>query len=333
MTEKESGSTELAKVDPLGTLINQMEDQAKLALPQKLGMSWERLARVFRTVVGKSEKLMQCTGRSLQACLIQSAELGLEPSSFLGHFYLVPFKNKGTLEATGIVGYRGMIDIARRSGEVKSIYSRLVYEKDDFEYSLGMVENIVHIPSKLPIPKRGNITHAYFVAHFMNGGHHLEVMDRSEIDAIRARSKSKDYGPWVTDFGEMARKTVVRRAFKYLPTSIVPVTLHAAIETEDALDVQFTQQPNQPLLSDEPLAPGTHTITPEKEKEEPQNPADEEKDARAEVKKEEEKKKKKAAAAKKKADKAQKEADEAAKAAEEAKESEGPVDLNNLELD
>jgi len=321
MTEKESGSTELAKVDPLGQLINQMEEQAKFALPQKLGMSWERLARVFRTVVGKSEKLMSCTGRSLQACLIQSAELGLDPSSFLGHFYLVPFKVKGTMEATGIVGYRGMIDIARRSGEVKSIYSRLVYEKDDFQYSLGMVENINHIPSKLPIPERGEITHTYFVAHFMNGGHHLEVMDRSEIDAIRARSKSKDYGPWVTDFGEMARKTVVRRAFKYLPTSIVPVTLHEAFEKEDVIDVQFTQQKNTALLMDEPLAPGTHKITPEKENE----------DQNEEAKKEEEKKKKRAAAAKKKADKAKKEAEAAAQESE--KEPEEEFDINTVELD
>jgi len=254
--------------DNLGKLIAVMESQAKVAIPERVGMSWDRLARVFRTVIQQSPALQECTARSLQACLMQSAELGLEPGSALGHFYMVPFRNKGQREAQGIVGYRGMIDIVRRSDQVMTVYARVVYEKDKFKYISGLRENIEHEPSPLAVSERGKITHFYFVSHFVNGGYHLEVMTKGEVDDIRKRSKASSSGPWVTDYAEMGKKTVVRRAFKWLPTSIVPKALHQAIESEDVHNTEFAKQMNPVLLESEAAVENANVNDESPEKEE-----------------------------------------------------------------
>jgi len=177
--------------------------------------------------------------------------------------YLVPYGK----EAQAIIGFRGMIELARRSGEVKSLNAHIVYEKDQFDYTLGLEEKLIHKPSKLPTDDKGPVTHAYFVAHFVNGGHHIEVMDRNELDAIRGRSKSKNNGPWVTDFPEMCRKTVVRRAFKYMPTSIVPARVHEIIENEDIIDVEFADTVNPVKVAAEAAIEDTAPETEEENKE------------------------------------------------------------------
>jgi len=236
---------EVAKVkeDPLRKLVASMGKEIENALPA-LGVTTERLGRVFMTEVRKTPKLMQCSQQSLAAALMQSAELGLEFGSAIGHIYMIPFKN----EATTIIGYRGLLELMRRSGEVKSLSVHVVYEADKFDYELGLVERLSHKPSTKPVNERGQITHSYFVAHFNNGGHHIEIMDKSEIDAIRNSSMGKNHTPWTQHYAEMAKKSVIRRAAKLMPSKIMPVNAFQDLEKEDVIEGEWITQEEAPAL-------------------------------------------------------------------------------------
>lgn len=116
-----------------------------------------------------------------------------------------------------IIGYRGMIDLARRSGQIVSISARTVRESDQFNYCYELDERLEHVPS-------GNedapISHVYAVARLKDGGVQFEVMTLKQIEAVRSQSKAANSGPWISHFEEMAKKTLIRRLFKYLPVSI-----------------------------------------------------------------------------------------------------------------
>lgn len=145
---------------------------------------------------------------------MQSAQLGLEPGSALGQAYLVPYGNQCQL----ILGYRGMIDLARRSGQVLSLSAFAVHEGDDFNYQLGLHPDIHHVPSVEADRIKKPITFVYAVATLRGGGYQFEVMSRAEVEAVKAKAKSKNI--WNNYFEAMALKTVIRRLFKYLPVSI-----------------------------------------------------------------------------------------------------------------
>ncbi|MGE1057832.1 recombination protein RecT [Bacillus sp. GMa5/1] len=191
-------------------------------LPKHMDM--DRMSRIALTTIRTNPTLLECTVPSLMGAVMQAVQLGLEPG-LLGHCYLLPFnKNVGTKqnpqwvkEVQFIIGYKGMIDLARRSGHIQSIYAHAVYENDEFEYELGLHPKLTHKPS---FGDRGKFIGAYAVAHFKDGGYQMEFMPESEIEKRRGRSKSKDFGPWKSDYEEMAKKTVVRSMFKYLPISI-----------------------------------------------------------------------------------------------------------------
>lgn len=186
-------------------------------------MNPDRMFQLAISCYNQTPKLNQCTPETVLSCLMKCSALGMEPSAVdgLGRAYILPFFNKktGRMEATLILGYKGMIDLARRSGEIKDISARVVHAGDEFEYEYGLTEGLRHVPSTEPVDGRP-MTHVYMVAHFKDGGHYMDVMSKAEVDSIRKRSKSPNSGPWVTDYEAMARKTVIRRAFPYLPVSV-----------------------------------------------------------------------------------------------------------------
>ncbi len=190
--------------------LKKMEPEFAKALPAH--MTAERLARVALTTIRTTPKLLECTIPSLMGAVVQAAQLGLEPG-LIGHCYIIPYGK----EAQFIIGYKGMIDLARRSGQIQNIYAHAVYEADHFEYELGLHPKLEHKPAS---GRRGVMTYVYAVAHFKDGGYQFEVMDMEEIERRRQRSKASKNGPWVTDFEEMAKKTVIRHMWKYLPISI-----------------------------------------------------------------------------------------------------------------
>lgn len=184
-----------------------------------------RLQRVALTAITKNPALLKCDRASFATAVLQAAELGLEPSGALGHAYLIPYGAECQL----IVSFKGMVALARRSGEILSIEARAVYERDTFSLSYGLTSNLEHTPYL--DGDSGPLRFVYAVAKLKDGGVQFDVMSRSQVDAIRARSRAGKSGPWVTDYDEMAKKTVVRRLFKMLPVS---VELAEVFEKDDA---------------------------------------------------------------------------------------------------
>lgn len=203
-----------------------IKNQMALALPRH--MTADRLARIALTEVRKNPKLGNADQASFLGAIMQCAQLGLEPGGALGHCYLLPFENrrKQIVEVQFIVGYRGMIDLARRSGQIVSLSARAVHDGDHFDYAYGLDETISHRPSDKPKTAE-TLLYVYAVAKLKDGGVQFEVMSRSEIERVRNESNGYKvaikYGndsPWTSHFEEMAKKTVIRRLFKYLPVSI-----------------------------------------------------------------------------------------------------------------
>jgi len=239
-----TGQAVATKTDKPKTIASLLTDpaikqQMALALPKH--MTADRLARIALTEVRKTPKLAQCDQTSFLGAIMQCAALGLEPGGALGHCYLIPFDkkrkqgNQWVVERTDvqmIVGYRGMIDLARRSGQIVSLEARAVYARDQFEVELGLDSRMLHKPD-WSAADRGALTFVYAVAKLKDGGVQFEVMSRPEIE--RVRDESQGYkaaattaakydkpidSPWAGHFEEMAKKTVIRRLFKYLPVSI-----------------------------------------------------------------------------------------------------------------
>jgi recombination protein RecT len=198
------------------SLIEKSREQIAVALPRHL--SAERMIRVFNTAIQKTPALLDCEPRSLIGALIQASQLGLEPDGVLGHAYLVPFNNRKTnrKECQFIPGYRGLIELARRSGQISTIYAHVVHAKDEFSYEFGLDPKLNHKPAS---GDAGPMVAVYAVAKLRDGGVQFEVMTKREVDEIRKRSKSSGDGPWVTDYESMAKKTVFRRICKILPVS------------------------------------------------------------------------------------------------------------------
>lgn len=207
--------------------LERMKGEIALALPAH--MTADRLARIALTEIRRTPKLLNASIESLMAAVLLAAQLGLEPGP-LGHCYFVPYWNKktNTYEVQFIIGYKGYLELVRRSGQVRHLAARVVYEHDRFEFEYGFEDRLVHVPA---LGDRGQPVYVYMVATETDGTRHLEVMTVAEVEAVRRRSKTPDDGPWVTDWGEMARKTVVRRGVKYLPLSVEIQRSLAADET------------------------------------------------------------------------------------------------------
>ena len=144
-----------------------------------------------------------------------------------------------------IIGYKGMIDLARRSGQVLSLNAYAVREGDDFSFQLGLKPDIHDVPSLEADRIKKPITYVYAVATLQGGGYQFEVMSRAEVEAVRAKAKSKNI--WNTYFEEMAKKTVIRRLFKYLPVSIEALEITNAdakreagekVEPDDVINIE-----------------------------------------------------------------------------------------------
>lgn len=199
------------------------KSQIALALPKHL--TADRFIRVLMTATIKQPKLLECTQTSMFKGIFDCAAVGLELDGRRAH--LVPFRNKGVLEATLIVDYKGLAELAMRSGVVSNIHADIVCESDVFEVDRGVITKHTVDYRK----ERGEMYAVYCIIRMKDGGEKAEVMSTLEVDRIRKRSKSGDDGPWVTDFAEMAKKTVFKRASKWVPLS---AEIRNVVEGEDA---------------------------------------------------------------------------------------------------
>ncbi len=207
---------------PVRSALNALDSSGALSRALPTGLSSTRFARIISTELSKTPALEQCTPPSVLGAVMTAAQLGLEFGP-LGHAYLVPFNDNKTGEkkCTLIIGYRGMIDLSRRTRQLRSIVARPVHERDDFDFQYGSDERVVHRPALTG--DRGKVLAYYGVAQLEGAGQVLHVMSVTDVDRFRRRSatqREKPSGPWVTDFDAMACKTVIRRMWPWLPSTV-----------------------------------------------------------------------------------------------------------------
>lgn len=195
--------------------IRSMEGEIAKALPSVI--TPERFTRIVLSAISVNPKLGSCTPASFLGAMMTSAQLGLEVNTPLGQAYVLPYMNKGVLEAQFQLGYKGLIDLAYRSGEVEVIQAHVVYANDEFECEYGLNPKLTH---KIAEHERGDVVKVYAIFKTKSGGYGFEVMSMDDVRKHAAKY-SKAYGssfsPWKTNFEEMAKKTVLKRVLKYAP--------------------------------------------------------------------------------------------------------------------
>lgn len=273
----ESQGSEIAPRDQPGTVyefIEQLKPQIARALPRHLNA--DRLARIMLTEVRRTPLLARCTPESFGGAIMTCAQLGLEPG-VTGEAYLLPFRNtkKNCYEVQLIIGYQGMLALYWRSPLAKSFDAQAVYQNDEFDYAYGLEPKLHHKPA---LGDRGEAVAYYAVATMTQGGSAFVVMSRHDVEKIRARSRARNEGPWVTDYDAMAKKTCIRQLFKLLPKSAEMAQALAADESvrtdlsADALDTPqdypdavtgaVVDDPPQPPEPDPPAAARQHDEPP-----------------------------------------------------------------------
>ena len=220
LIQKANQGTHVAKNDKktaLYGLIKKMEPQIAKALPSIV--TPERFTRIVTTALSSNPDLANCTPESFLGAIMQSAQLGLEPNTPLGDAYLIPYRNKGRLETQFQIGYKGLIDLAYRSGKIAIIAAHIVYENDDFECCYGLEPVLKHTPAS---GDRGKPVKVYGYFKTKDGGFGFEVMSMYEVKEHAnqySKTANSAYSPWKTNFNEMAKKTALKKALKYAPMS------------------------------------------------------------------------------------------------------------------
>lgn len=226
----------IGQVDTLVQMIERFENQIKKALPEHITPA--RMSRMIITEVRNKPDLALCDRASFFSAILHCARLGLEPGGGLGYIYLIPRNNKnlGIKEVQVITGYQGMTDLVERDGRC-TLDAHVIYKKDKFRYKLGLKPELEHEPY-FGDEDPGEVVGAYAVADYGDGRTKFRVLTRYEIEKARAYSENGDskYSPWQKEYGEMARKTAVRRLFKMVPKNPDNPALLKTLELEQALD-------------------------------------------------------------------------------------------------
>lgn len=265
-------TTALTESPPIVAMINSpdMQRQVALALPKTL--TKERFLRMMLTAFRQTPKLLTCSQSSVLAGMFELAQMGLEPSTPLGHAWLIPYSS----QAQVVIGYKGFIALAERAGVLMN--AEVVYEGDQFDYALGSDPFIKHVPCD-DIKARGELKWAYSVAQLSDGRSTFKLINRADIDEAKLRSqayqagqrnKQKRDSPWYTDKSAMWRKTAIRRHAPFLPLSteftravqldgqweagvaqqlVLPVGLGAVADSPDELEA--TVRENAPTAEEQ----------------------------------------------------------------------------------
>jgi recombination protein RecT len=217
--QQQTGVSPYRKVE---AYLSAMTPQLEQALP-KTGITAERLSRLTLTTIRLNPTLLEADLQSLLGAVMQSAQLGLEPN-LLGSCYFIPYKDKnsGITTVSFQIGYRGLIDLVSRTGEVLTIVANPVYTNDEFYYEYGLNEQLKHVPVR---GERGDLEYFYAYAKLRNGGHAFVVMSIEEINKIRDQHSinykfKKNNSLWAKHYEAMAKKTVIKQLVKYLPISV-----------------------------------------------------------------------------------------------------------------
>jgi recombination protein RecT len=246
--------TPKAKTDNFMMEVAKRKDSFARLLPSNLKPEW--FEAEVRVAVARSPKLMDCDPVSVFDAITTCAQLGLSPSGRMGSAYLIPYGTRCTL----VVGYRGMADLAYRSGEIVEIGAQVVHENDDFTAREGFDLQVEHQRTE---DEPGPLRAVYAWAKTRLGGTIKVLMLRREVEPIkRAALSKKRQGspptPWETNEEEMWKKTALRRLFKLAPLSTQKASaLTKALEIEDA---QWEDIPMDVEAASEAPATGTAAL-------------------------------------------------------------------------
>lgn len=230
--------------------------QFSLAIPEQLKkhMSVERQLRIILNAMNRNPKLEQCTQASfIEACMV-CTQFGVEPDGY--HAHLIPYGRTATL----VIDYKGWLAIAYRSGKVRSVTAKVIRQGDHFVYS-----NCDYTPWEFRTDARpdepGEVIGAFCVIELKDGARHCEVMSEADIQKIKQRSKASGSGPWVTDTDEMRKKTVFKRARKWIPLepemrelmvkeTAMEMQSVEVVESEEPIDMQSSIMEKLPEISE-----------------------------------------------------------------------------------
>lgn len=196
-----------------------MQQQLDAVLPKHL--TGERMMQIIVNAIDRKPDIKECELSSVIGAIMQSSILGFKPVDSLGQVYFVPYNDRktGKKYLQMQIGYKGYIDLARRSGQIKMLYAHVVREGDHFKYEFGLEEKLEHIPGDNP---DGEITHVYAVAHYKDGGYNFIVLTRSQIEKLRTRNPTQGAVPsqaWKTDYDKMAMAKAIKQLSTFMPLS------------------------------------------------------------------------------------------------------------------
>lgn len=260
--QQKTGEMKAPEKKTMQQYIKSMEGEIAKALPSV--MTPERFTRIVLTAVSANPQLAQCTPSSFLGAMMTAAQLGLEVNTPLGAAYVLPYRNKGVLEAQFQTGYRGLIDLAYRSGEVEIIQAQVVYENDEFECEYGLEPKLVHKPAD---NNRGEAIKVYAMFKTKNGGYGFEVMSMDDVRkhaAKYSKAYNSGFSPWKTNFEEMAKKTVLKRVLKYAPLKSDFVRQAVQDETiKKGISEDMYEVPSEVIEADYTIEPETGEIVDE----------------------------------------------------------------------
>lgn len=225
------------EIEATKQLVSQYQDRVLNLMGRDVNRV-ERFMQTFSQALAMEPKLAKCSRASVVGGVLEIATLGLEPG-VLGQAWMIPFNNKGKLEATVVVGYRGFLELARRSGQVGAIAHGVVYEKDYWDWILGSNGHVDHRPSGEE--DRGKFVAAWAQAYIKGFEKpQFEVMLAREVNAIEkgAPSARASFSPWKSHRDEMRCKTVIRRLAKMLPMG---AAMDRAVTIDEKLDARVSQ--------------------------------------------------------------------------------------------
>lgn len=221
--QKSDADADRVREESLVALVKSMQVELARALPRHL--TADRMARIVTTTLRqdsmkpKGLKIIECDRWSFAGAVMTAASLGLEVNTPLGHAYLIPRNIKGYNTCTLQIGYQGLLQLARQSGQIDAIWGHAVYQGDHFVQRLGLENTFEHEPKGEEDPKK--LTHVYACARLKNVKEPVFViLTRKQVDAARARGGDRGFSPWDTDYVAMAQKTALRRLCKWLPLSL-----------------------------------------------------------------------------------------------------------------
>lgn len=229
-------------------LLKKMEPEIQRALPAT--MRSERMIRLALTAFRANSQLKKADPATFMAAVMQSSQLGLEPNTAMQEAFIIPRNNRGQMEATFQIGYRGILKLAHNTGQYQSIYAEQVYENDRFEYELGLHKKLVHVPADLP---KGEPKYYYAVYHLVNGGYDFVVWSRAKVNLhanrFSAALKRNQSTPWKTNFDSMAKKTVLLDLLKFAPKSI---EFSQQLSLDNTVKKDVDSEPERVIIEMEP---------------------------------------------------------------------------------